>query len=50
MARRILAAQLPIAEKIKRGDWVVWNNGPAGVLRNQARRFLQSLELETNSG
>jgi len=44
MVRRVLAAQLPIAEKIRRGDWVVWNNGPPGILHRQARRLLQLLE------
>jgi len=43
MVRRVLAAQLPIAEKIRRSDWVVWNNGPPEVLHRQTRRLLQSL-------
>lgn len=46
MVSRVLAAQLPIAEKMRRGDWVVWNNGPPEILHRQVRRLLQSLELK----
>jgi len=43
MVRQVLAAQLPIAEKIRRADLVVWNNGPPETLRRQTRCLLQSL-------
>jgi len=43
MVRQVLAAQLPIAEKIRRADWVVWNNGPPEILRRQTQCLLQSL-------
>ncbi len=41
-ARAIIAAQLPLAEKMRRADHVVWNNGPREVLAQQAR-FLAEL-------
>jgi dephospho-CoA kinase len=41
-ATAIIAAQISLAEKIKRADHVVWNNGPQGLLTEQAR-FLSNL-------
>ena len=38
----ILAAQLPVQEKISRADVVFWNDGPQAVLRSQVRRFAQA--------
>ena len=38
----ILAAQLPIQEKISRADVVFWNEGPPAALRSQIRRFAQA--------
>ena len=38
----ILAAQLPIQEKISRGDVVFWNEGPLAILHSQIRRFAKS--------
>ncbi len=38
----ILAAQLPVQEKMARADMVFWNEGPPAVLRSQIRRFSQS--------
>ncbi|MGL4400031.1 MAG: dephospho-CoA kinase, partial [Luteolibacter sp.] len=38
----ILAAQLPLQEKISRADVVFWNDGPQAVLRFQVRRFSQA--------
>lgn len=43
LIRAILAAQMPIAEKIRRADMVVWNNGTREALRRQTERFLSSL-------
>ena len=41
-ATAIIAAQISLAEKMKRADHVVWNNGPQGLLTEQAR-FLSNL-------
>ena len=51
MIKSILAAQLPIQEKISRGDVVFWNEGPPAVLRSQIRRFVQAflMTLPTDS-
>ncbi len=38
----VLAAQLPVQEKISRADVVFWNEGPPTVLRQQIQRFSQS--------
>ena len=38
----ILAAQLPVQEKMSRADVVFWNEGPPSVLRSQVRRFTQA--------
>ena len=38
----ILAAQLPVQEKISRADVVFWNEGPPSVIRSQIRRFAQA--------
>ncbi|NIP95709.1 MAG: dephospho-CoA kinase [Akkermansiaceae bacterium] len=45
LAEAIVAAQLPIAEKLPRADVVFWNEGPEEVLRSQISRFLQTLDL-----
>ncbi len=36
-ASAIIAAQMPLAEKIKHADHVVWNNGPQSVLAEQGQ-------------
>src|SRR2546430_2516843 len=41
-ATAIIAAQMSLTEKVKRADHVVWNNGPQGLLAEQAR-FLGNL-------
>jgi transcription termination factor Rho len=38
----ILAAQLPLQEKMSRADVVFWNEGPPALLRSQIRRFAQA--------
>jgi transcription termination factor Rho len=38
----ILAAQLPVQEKMSLADVVFWNEGPQAVVRSQIRRFAQS--------
>ena len=35
----ILAAQLPVQEKMSLADVVFWNEGPQSVIRSQVRRF-----------
>ncbi len=36
-AEQMIAAQMPLADKIARADHVVWNNGPLALLQSQAR-------------
>ena len=45
MIESILAAQLPIQEKISRADVVFWNEGPPSVLHTQVRRFVQDFQM-----
>jgi len=42
MIESILAAQLPVQEKMSLADVVFWNDGPPAVLRSQIRRFVQA--------
>jgi dephospho-CoA kinase len=37
LARKIIAVQLPMEEKMRRAHEVVWNNGPPRLLAEQAR-------------
>jgi dephospho-CoA kinase len=41
-AREMIAAQLPLQEKISRADHVVWNNGPVAMLEAQAETLARS--------
>jgi len=43
LIQAVLSAQLPIVEKIRRADLVVWNNGSLGALQRQTARILSSL-------
>src|SRR5881227_2746256 len=43
-ARAIIEAQMPLPEKVKLADHVIWNNGPEGLLAEQAG-FLTDLWL-----
>ncbi len=45
MIESILAAQLPIQEKMSLADVVFWNEGPPAVLRSQVRRFAQAFQM-----
>ena len=36
-SQTVIRAQMPLPEKIKRADHVVWNNGPQSVIADQAR-------------
>ena len=40
-ARRMIDAQMPLAEKIARADHVVWNNGGREGLKEQARLLVE---------
>lgn len=40
-AAAIISAQMPLEEKMKRADHVVWNNGPENVLAEQARLLVE---------
>ncbi|MEM9236139.1 MAG: transcription termination factor Rho [Verrucomicrobiota bacterium] len=42
LARSILAAQMPVEEKIPKADIVFWNEGPRDLLGAQLDRFLKS--------
>ncbi len=39
MIKAILAAQLPIMDKVARADFAIWNEGPADLLYRQVNRF-----------
>ncbi len=45
LTEAILAAQLPIMDKVRHADVVFWNEGPREVLRRQISRFLLTLDL-----
>jgi transcription termination factor Rho len=47
MIHSIIAAQMPVAEKMLRADVVFWNEGPLTSLRTQIARFLESQEIAT---
>lgn len=47
MIHSIIAAQMPVAEKMLRADVVFWNEGPLTSLRTQIARFLESQEITT---
>jgi dephospho-CoA kinase len=41
-AAEMISAQMPLAEKIARADYVVWNNGPKEILARQAEALVAS--------
>lgn len=45
MISSILKAQLPIMEKVVRGDVVFWNEGDPAILEKQLARFLESFQF-----
>jgi dephospho-CoA kinase len=49
LADRILAAQLPIAEKMVRADTVLWNGGQPESLRRQTECFFLWLKNKTSN-
>jgi dephospho-CoA kinase len=40
-AEEMIKSQMPLEEKIKRADHVVWNNGDRSVLKGQAEKLVQ---------
>lgn len=46
-AARIIDSQMPLEEKIKRADHVVWNNAAIDVLREQANQLVDLWRSET---
>jgi len=49
MIEGLLAAQLPVEEKIRRADVVFWNDGPPEVLQSQVRRFSLAPPMTSNN-
>jgi len=41
-AQAMIAAQMPLSEKVARADHVVWNNGPLAILAAQAATLARS--------
>jgi dephospho-CoA kinase len=46
-ATQMIAAQMPLADKMKRADHVVWNDGPQHVLREQGELLVNLWRTET---
>ena len=46
VAEQIIAAQMPLADKIKRADHVVWNDGPQQTLREQSELLVDLWRTE----
>jgi dephospho-CoA kinase len=42
----MIKAQMPLGEKIKKADHVVWNNGARSVLRGQAQKLVERWRQE----
>lgn len=40
-AEKMIAAQMPLEEKIKRADHVIWNNGNKSVLADQSKSLVE---------
>lgn len=47
MIDSIIAAQMPVEEKMLQADVVFWNEGPLSGLRTQIARFLESQDITT---
>lgn len=45
----ILAAQLPVSEKIRRADFMIWNEGSEQTLFSQAKRFYRHFFMSDHS-
>jgi dephospho-CoA kinase len=43
-AKKRIASQMPLAEKVKRADYVVQNDGDAAIFRKRLAEFLSELE------
>jgi dephospho-CoA kinase len=40
-AEEMIKSQMPLEEKIKKADHVVWNNGDRSVLKDQAEKLVE---------
>src|SRR5438132_11881504 len=47
VAKQMIAAQMPLADKIKRADHVVWNDAPEHMLREQSKLLVDLWRTET---
>jgi dephospho-CoA kinase len=47
VAKEMINSQMPIEEKIKRADHVVWNNGSPDMLRQQGKLLIDLWRTET---
>jgi dephospho-CoA kinase len=47
LARQMIAAQMPLADKIKRADHVVWNDGPEQMLCEQSKLLVDLWRTQT---
>jgi dephospho-CoA kinase len=47
VAEQMIAAQMPLANKIKRADHIVWNDGPQQTLREQSKLLVDLWQSET---
>ncbi|ABK42549.1 dephospho-CoA kinase [Magnetococcus marinus MC-1] len=50
MKRRIIAQQMPEEEKIKRGDWVIWNTGTLDETEKQIGQLWNMVSLGAKNG
>jgi dephospho-CoA kinase len=48
-ARRRLDAQMPLAQKVARADWVIDNNGPAEQTREQVLKLWEALRARSRA-
>lgn len=46
-AERIIAAQMPLTEKIAKSDHVVWNDGARSLLAEQAKLLVELWQIES---
>jgi dephospho-CoA kinase len=49
-ARRRIASQMPLADKVARADWVIDNNGPPDATREQVRAVWETLRRRVEEG
>ena len=42
-AKRRIASQMPLDEKVKKSDYVLWNDGEASFLESQVQKLISQL-------